>query len=666
VNFQSADPFGANEWSTRLTVRGFAQNQLGFTLDGVPLGDMSYANHNGLHASRAILPEDVREIRLSQGAGALGTASSSNLGGTVEFLSSDPTTALGARAGISAGSAGTRRIQGRLDGGLLAAGTRFFLSAADHRTGKWKGDGDQVHRNYTLKLLQNAGRVRITAFANHSDRVDIDYQDLSLDLIARRGYFWDNWAPDWNSAVESAEQCAASGFIETRSCDDAYWNSSTLRRDLLAYLGAETAADARTRAEVKFYLHHHDGQGLWATPYTPTPDGAPLSIRVTDYDIDRSGVISGVHRQLGSHQLQAGMWHESNRFNQARQFFGEPSRMAPARSFRRFQRDPFLTQWDYKFHTRTLQLHVQDEWQVSPRLQATFGARMLDVRNSVTTIAGPANEGAIRARDHFLPQAGVVYAFADGHEAFASVTHNLRAFVSAGFAGPFGTSAEGFAAIRDSLRPERSTTREVGWRLRAARVQASATLYQTGYRNRLLSIQPGPVILGNPAVLGNVGSVTTAGAELALLWKPAGHLEWFSSLAMNDSRFDDDYVTEARTVATSGRQLPDAPRLVLRTELSFDTGRAWIKLAASHVGKRYYSYLNDAAVPAYSLLNAGLGMRMGNTDLTLQLDVTNLTDKRHVATAGSTDFVESDATGTRQTLQNGAPRQLFVTLRARL
>jgi iron complex outermembrane receptor protein len=57
---------------------------------------------------------------------------------------------------------------------------------------------------------------------------------------------------------------------------------------------------------------------------------------------------------------------------------------------------------------------------------------------------------------------------------------------------------------------------------------------------------------------------------------------------------------------------------------------------------------------------------MGNTDLTLQLDVTNLTDKRHVATAGSTDFVESDATGTRQTLQNGAPRQLFVTLRARL
>ncbi|RZK90048.1 MAG: Plug domain-containing protein, partial [Methylobacterium sp.] len=52
VNFQSSDAFGAYEWSTRISLRGFNQNQLGFTLDGVPLGDMSYGNVNGLHVSR--------------------------------------------------------------------------------------------------------------------------------------------------------------------------------------------------------------------------------------------------------------------------------------------------------------------------------------------------------------------------------------------------------------------------------------------------------------------------------------------------------------------------------------------------------------------------------------------------------------------------------------
>ena len=54
VNFQSADAYGAYEWSSRISIRGFNQNQLGFTLDEVPLGDMSYGNHNGLHISRAI------------------------------------------------------------------------------------------------------------------------------------------------------------------------------------------------------------------------------------------------------------------------------------------------------------------------------------------------------------------------------------------------------------------------------------------------------------------------------------------------------------------------------------------------------------------------------------------------------------------------------------
>jgi outer membrane receptor protein involved in Fe transport len=56
VSFQSADPYGAYEWSTRITVRGFNQNQLGFTLDGVPLGDMSYGNHNGLTSAAQFLP----------------------------------------------------------------------------------------------------------------------------------------------------------------------------------------------------------------------------------------------------------------------------------------------------------------------------------------------------------------------------------------------------------------------------------------------------------------------------------------------------------------------------------------------------------------------------------------------------------------------------------
>jgi iron complex outermembrane recepter protein len=96
VNFQSTDPYGAYEWSTRITVRGFNQNRLGFTLDGVPLGDMTYGNHNGLHISRAIPTELVGRTVLSKGTGAIDTASLSNLGGAVEFFSASPEQEVGA------------------------------------------------------------------------------------------------------------------------------------------------------------------------------------------------------------------------------------------------------------------------------------------------------------------------------------------------------------------------------------------------------------------------------------------------------------------------------------------------------------------------------------------------------------------------------------------
>lgn len=91
VSVQSANALGTNEWSTRFSVRSFSQNQLGFTLDGVPLGDMSYGNFNGLHISRAIASENIGSSTLAQGSGALDTPSSSNLGGTVQFFSQTPT-----------------------------------------------------------------------------------------------------------------------------------------------------------------------------------------------------------------------------------------------------------------------------------------------------------------------------------------------------------------------------------------------------------------------------------------------------------------------------------------------------------------------------------------------------------------------------------------------
>ena len=48
VMYATADPWGNNEQNASLFIHGFSGQQLGHTLDGVPLGDQSYGNFNGL------------------------------------------------------------------------------------------------------------------------------------------------------------------------------------------------------------------------------------------------------------------------------------------------------------------------------------------------------------------------------------------------------------------------------------------------------------------------------------------------------------------------------------------------------------------------------------------------------------------------------------------
>ena len=54
VVYETADPWGNNEQNESLVVHGFTTQQLGYTMDGVPLGDQQYGNYNGLSPTRAV------------------------------------------------------------------------------------------------------------------------------------------------------------------------------------------------------------------------------------------------------------------------------------------------------------------------------------------------------------------------------------------------------------------------------------------------------------------------------------------------------------------------------------------------------------------------------------------------------------------------------------
>ncbi|MBI3526162.1 MAG: TonB-dependent receptor [Betaproteobacteria bacterium] len=663
VNFSSADTYGAYEWSTRLTVRGFNQNQLGFTLDDVPLGDMSYSNHNGLHISRAIATENIGRVILSQGTGALDTASTSNLGGTVQFYSVDPADQRGFSAAQSLGQNAARRTFLRFDSGRFDNGAKFDLSYVNQNTDKWKGSGQQRQEQVNAKVVSNFGENRLSAFVNYSDRKEIDYQDMSKEMVNRLGYKWDNYYPNWNAAINSAKGIWSRG--ET-SVDDAYYAGSGLRKDWLT--GATLDARMSDSLLWKTTLYHHSdkGAGLWFSPYTPSSPSVPVSLRTTEYDIKRSGVITALTWTGGIHEVNAGVWVEDNTFDQARRFYALGLN-DPGRSPYDIPGNPLLTQWNYEFKNKTVQFHVQDTMKLSSQLTANAGFKSLSDEITAATLTGPDKSGSIKASKSFLPQVGLNFKLDSTNELFASIAQNMRAFPAAATGdSPFATSAAGFAAIRNTLKPETSTTMEAGWRHRQAGLETVLTVYHVDFKDRILGIQQGAGIVGNPTVLANVGKVQTNGAEAGLSWSPVRNLNWVNSISYNNSQYKDNFSSNGVLVPVSGKQVVDAPKIMFKSELGYDNGVYFGRIGANYTDKRYYTYLNDNSVDSYTLWNLSAGYRLKNLaflrDFSVQLSINNLLNKQYFSTIGSNGFVTSDPTGANQTLLTGAPRTAFVTV----
>jgi iron complex outermembrane receptor protein len=699
VNFQSADPFGAYEWSERVSIRGFNQNQLGFTLDGIPLGDGSYGNINGLNISRAISAENIGETRVSQGAGTLATQATNNLGGTLEFFSSDPKPAFGVTANGSYGSNATMRGFFRLDTGVLGDnGPSAYVSYGYLKTDKWRGVGqqrqNQVNAKFTAPLVSN---LRLVGTFDYSDRREQDYQDMSLDMIKRLGWRWDNISGNFAQAIRIADVAnnidnvnnttgapGADGKSDITglspsnplagttfptpvgTIDDAYYDASGLRKDYLASLGLETTSGP-IKASIKAYYHDNHGQGTWFTPYVPSPSGVPISVRTTEYDIRRKGVFGSLGGSLGHFgDLTVGAWYERNDFHQARRYYALDSRTVPTRDALHFQSDPFATQWDFLYHTDTLQYYVEDKIALG-KLTIDLGWKGYDVRATADPIVGGGlASGKIKTTDWFQPHAGFTYKLTGGAEIFGGFTEVTRAFVASATSGPFATTQAGFDGL-GNLKPETSDTFELGGRYHRGIFTGSLAAYYVDFHNRLLGFANGAGIVGNPAILRNVGGVRSTGVEATAQIKLPEGFGLFGSYAYNVSKYRDNIYNADGSlfggVAIRDKSVVDAPRHIASGEVSYDSSLFFGRIGANYMSRRYFTYSNDQSVPGRVLFDATLGVRVtlpGDHKVELQVNGANLFDRKYIATIGSNGFGNA---GDNQTLLIGAPLQFFVTLK---
>lgn len=705
VQFETADPWGNNEQNISLFVHGFNQNQLGFTLDGVPLGDQSYGNYNGLSPQRAVISENVSRVRLTAGAADLGTASASNLGGGIETYSSDPAATLGVRFAQTLGSYDATRTFLRIDSGEVEGlgGTNSgYLSVVRQKARAWEFNARQGGWQGNAKFVHKGENGTLTGYFNISDKAEPNQDSVAHNAGGLEPYYRSLLYPNWQAALAYVD---ANGAPPSNNPNN-YMNyfGDAQRTDYLGYIKYEHRFGDAVTWTNQVYYHHDEGQGQITGPiaaaglpglfriYYPGQNlknvfgGSGYALRTTEYGIDRKGAISTLAIRAGDHEIELGGWYEHNRNTIFRRWYAAPIDNPPSPyewadpSLRRLTQYAAITKYDL------IQTHIQDRWHVSPTVtvEAGFKSSLQFADGRVPTQPLPGAlpgtstgypEGRLNTKKWFLPAIGAIWDITANDQLFGHIQKNVRQFQASVAAGlsPFAVGSQfAFEQIKANTSPETSWTYEAGVRSHHAldlgpltAVEAQVSAYHVDFDNRLLQISATPVIasvIGGVSILQNVGRVQTNGVDAAATFRFGPHLSVYNALSYNSSKYRDNYVSGTTTILTAGKYVPNTAKWLNKTVVSINDGPFEIQAIGDYVGPRFATYTNDQGIGGRYLLNLQASYSLpqidgfGVKDLKLSVNVTNVTNRK-----GIYELVVGAASKTWNSYAQ-PPRMGFITL----
>src|SRR5215210_4718418 len=98
VNFTQSDAYGSSGGNIR--IRGFDGNRISLTFDGMPLND---SGNYAIFSNQQLDPELIEQVNVNFGATDVDSPTASAAGGTVNYRTIIPTSAMGARLSGSLG-----------------------------------------------------------------------------------------------------------------------------------------------------------------------------------------------------------------------------------------------------------------------------------------------------------------------------------------------------------------------------------------------------------------------------------------------------------------------------------------------------------------------------------------------------------------------------------
>lgn len=713
VQFQSDDPQGLDTYAVQLYMHGFVQNEIGMTLDGIPLGEPTFRNYNGLNPLQAISSENVERLDVTQSAGAESTPSTNNLGGSINYVSTDPHDRTGGQVAQTFGSNAMFHSFFRFDSGKLnTSGTKFFVSYMRNDTDKWKGGGDQFMQQVNAKLVQPVGtQSQVSAFFDWDQLQMVNYQDYMPNWLKNNGYNLDNFygLPNaWNNAYAASQGRFPSSYKNVYDPKDAsYYDSTATSGDYFGGVTADLALTDHLRWKTTVYGHEETGHGTYSNPFgcsdataSPCPEaddsirlnGSRIFEQVRKPFVERFGGVSSFSYVIAHHALSAGVWYENNHYSTDAYAYQEPlpGEGAPLNPFGSFKGVPRRTLWGQQYNTNTFTAFVQDTWHPIRSLALHFGFKSLlnttrvgDAQNWSLRFPTMTSGESLTTAKAFLPHISADWIFLKNHQIFFDISENAHAYSQSGYNSsnaPMAVSQAAYDAVKNTLRPETAWTFAAGYRYTDRLVQASLYLYRTNFNNRLQQILSntgaGSLLTNTTATVQNVGGVTMNGVDGGVTVTPLPGLALFNSISYNHSVYDQNIASGGTTYNTRGHQVVGYPKFMYKARLSYEWRDLQAYVDAQYYSRRSFDYVGDYKIAPYWMSDLGLSYTLHDVGaehgfsvrrLVFSFNIYNLANTKYVSTMGQNGYTMDNTDGNafnNQSILLGAPRQFFGSVRA--
>ena len=676
------------------SIRGFTSDEIGATVNGAPIND---SGNYKVYSTEYGDTENMGDITVLQGYPDVDTPVAGAAGGSIAWVTIDPSHRAGLDVRQTLGSNDYRRTFLRLNTGDTGP-VRSWLSYSNNSANMWRG----------------AGQMNVTKVDGKSVWTIDDHDSISASFQYNREF--KNSYDSLTKAQANANYNQSYDTTLLYPTDTNFYKLHTNPfRSYLVSLDGEFKLSDNLHLSVIPYFQYGYGGGSSGTTFTETTSTQNL-FKYTNQDLNGDGVLKGsdliyalstshtyrpgiiakLNQDFGeNNSLEYGVWWDHPRQQQGQVFTSvNPATGVPADNWAqvdvlRYPDGSIQKTYNEFTQTDTRKVFATDTWTPTDKLTLTGGVSYLwvkrdgydyewpgSVRKYYSQIGGPTS-----ATYHdWSPTAGVTFQLNDQNQFYYGAGKTFRAPINSAILlnAIVATAPDGYGTPINGLvnKPETATTYDAGWRFYGGNFSANVDAYTAILNNKQVSAydqNTGQTVYLSIPKLHMSGLTAEASYKITPSWTAYASYGYTKSII--ESNLNTDTISPGPGISpsdlgdgiynTSGKTFLNTPLNSGFVRLGYDHGPLWASIDAKYRGAVWGDWSNTEKAGGYTTINLSAGWRFSQfaswfRKPYVKINAFNLADRRALTYASNiTAFLASNPGKTKDvngtTLYASAP-----------